>query len=142
MLCARRDATVPDQWPSAWLEAIAMSGHAFDKPKNIVPFAPSPKEPGWDGSDSLDKSGHQVFALLQQAADVAKENSERAMSLAHRLSIQLRVAEDRIRTLEADLEQFQDRALRAENWLLRIQKEIEDRFLEDPAQPGQQPTRR
>jgi hypothetical protein len=44
--------------------------------------------------------------------------------------LQLRAAEDRIKELEADLHHFQERAIRAENWLRRISQEIENRFFE------------
>src|SRR5882724_6101171 len=107
---------------------------AREPEEKIVPFAPSPK-PARSDADPLDRSGHSVVALLQEAAEVAKENCERAMSVAHRLSMQLRVAEDRIKRLEAENAVFQDRAHRAEDWLARIHKEIEHRFFDRKAPP-------
>src|SRR5262249_23522083 len=50
------------------------------------------------------------------------ENCDRAMKLAHKLSMQLRAAEERISQLEAEVELFRDRAARAEGWLQTIQK--------------------
>ena len=60
------------------------------------------------------------MGLLQHAAIIAKENCGRALGVAHGLSLQLREAEDRIRELEGDVHHFQERAIRAENWLRRI----------------------
>ena len=66
--------------------------------------------------------------MLQEAVDVAKENCDRALELAHKLSLQLRGAEDRIAQLEGDCRHYQERAARAEKWMHRIHSEIEDRF--------------
>jgi hypothetical protein len=47
----------------------------------------------------------------------------------HKLSMQLRAAEDRINQLEAEVELLRDRAVRAERWLQIIQKEIEEKLI-------------
>jgi chromosome segregation ATPase len=47
----------------------------------------------------------------------------------HRLSLQLRAAEDRIAELQAELERTQSRAVRAEQWLEAIKGEIEDKLI-------------
>ncbi len=107
-----------------------MSQRGVESPENVVPFAPGWKEGPREDGDQLERSGHAIISLLQQAAEVAKENSDRALDVAHKLSIQLRAAEDRIRQLEAELKHFEDRAVRAEKWLYRIYKEIEDRFFD------------
>jgi hypothetical protein len=51
----------------------------------------------------------------------------------------LRAAEDRAKQLEAEVRHYQDRAFRAEKWLLRVYKEIEDKFFSQnaAANPGQ-----
>ena len=49
------------------------------------------------------------------------------MTVAHRLSLELRTAEDRIRELEGEVEP--SRATRAEQWLGTIKKEIEDTLI-------------
>jgi hypothetical protein len=103
--------------------------------KKIVPFAPASREPDPNAMDTLDDAGRTVMGLLQHAATTAKENCGRALGVAHGLSLQLREAEDRIRQLEAELHHFQERAIRAENWLRRISKEIENRFFE-PKEPA------
>jgi hypothetical protein len=43
--------------------------------------------------------------------------------------MQLRTAEDRISQLEAEVELFRDRAVRAERWLQTIQNEIEEKLI-------------
>jgi hypothetical protein len=77
-----------------------------------------------------DDSGRTIIAMLQKAADMAKEDCARAMDLAHKLSFQLRAAEERARDLEAEAAHFRDRAARAEAWLMRIHKEIEQTFFQ------------
>jgi hypothetical protein len=98
--------------------------------ETVVPFAPARVEKFSNDHDPLDKAGQSIMGLLQQAATTAKENCGHALRVAHGLSVQLRAAEDQIKALEADLQHFQDRALRAENWLQRISREIETRFFE------------
>jgi outer membrane murein-binding lipoprotein Lpp len=79
--------------------------------------------------DSIDQSGYAVIALLKEAASVSKENIDRAMTVAHKLSMELRAAEDRISQLEAEIEPLGSRAARAEQWLEVIKKEIEDKLI-------------
>ena len=104
-----------------------MSERAPDA-KKIIPFAPN-REPR-DDSDPTDRSGQAIIALLQQAAETANANCDRAMDLAHKLSMQLRAAEERIQELETDVRHYHDRAQRAEKWLARIYKDIEEKFFE------------
>jgi predicted nucleic acid-binding Zn-ribbon protein len=51
------------------------------------------------------------------------------MKLAHKLSMQLRAAEERINQLEGEIQFFRERAARAERWLQTIQKEIEEKLI-------------
>jgi hypothetical protein len=76
-----------------------------------------------------EEAGEAIIAKIQQAADLSNENCDRAMKLAHKLSMQLRAAEDRINQLEAEVELLRDRAVRAELWLQTIQKEIEEKLI-------------
>src|ERR1700730_18560776 len=101
-----------------------MSAHAPDKPATIVPFAPMSKGQA-EGHIVVDDSGRAIVALLQKAAEMAKDDCARAMDLAHKLSFQLRVAEETARKLKEGIEHFRDRATRAEAWLLRIHDEVE-----------------
>ena len=87
-----------------------MSANAFDKP--IIPFAPTQKAQA--GANQIaDDSGNTILALLQKAADLAKEDCARAMDVAHKLSYQIRTTEERAREAEAEAAHFRDRATRA-----------------------------
>jgi hypothetical protein len=105
--------------------------------ENVVPFPPIPRDSFPQDGDALDNSGRTILELLQRAANAAKDRCGRALGVAHGLSVQLRAAEDRIKDLEAELSHYQNRALRAENWLRRIAREIEKKFLDasEPAHP-------
>ena len=59
----------------------------------------------------------------------SNENVDRAMALAHKLSMELRAAEDRTNQLQAEVELWRDRAARAEQWLRTIEQEIEVKLL-------------
>jgi hypothetical protein len=107
-----------------------MSAPRQNQSENIVPFAPTWRDSHPNDADALDSAGQSILGLLQQAATTAKENCGHALRVAHGLSVQLRAAEDKIKALEAELQHFQDRALRAENWLQRISREIENRFFD------------
>jgi hypothetical protein len=111
------------------------------KPKDGSPFAPRPKEVRSDG-DPVDRSGHAIVALLQQAAETANANCDRAMDLAHKLSMQLRAAEERVRELELEMRHYHDRAQRAEQWLVRIYDDIEQKFFATKASQAAAPQSR
>jgi len=108
--------------------------------KKVIPFAPNKsfrnegqdevREETGDQGDPMDRSGQAIISLLQQAADTAASNCDRAMELAHKLSMQLRAAEERIRELQSDVSHYHDRAQRAEKWLARIYKDIEEKFFD------------
>jgi uncharacterized protein YlxW (UPF0749 family) len=90
----------------------------------------------------VEEAGQAIIAKIQKAADLSNENCDRAMALAHKLSMQLRAAEDRINQLQAEVELFRDRAARAERWLQTIQKEIEERLIAPRSASGEsQPVR-
>ena len=96
----------------------------------VVLLPPAPKEAPSSSRDTLDNAGQTIIGLLQQAAQVAKENCQHAVGIAQKLALQLRAAEDRIKRLEADVKHHQERADRAERWLQRISQEIEQKLLE------------
>ena len=79
---------------------------------------------------SMDESGRTIVAMLQKAADMANEDCAKAMDLAHRLSFQLRTAEERATDLEGQMKHYRDRATVAEAWLLRIHDEVEQKFFQ------------
>jgi hypothetical protein len=96
-----------------------------DASETVVPFA---RNAAPLNDDPLDSAGRSILGLLQRAATVAEETSQHALGVAHKLSVQLRAAEDRIRDLEADVRHYRERADRAEKWLYKISLEIEERF--------------
>jgi hypothetical protein len=105
-----------------------MSQYAPEKPRNIVPFEGSTKEAN---ALDVDRCGEATVSLLQQAAQAAHANEERAAGIARKLSAQLKATEDRVAQLEAELQHAENRAVRAEKWLLHISQEIEDKFFQN-----------
>ena len=68
------------------------------------------------------------MGLLNRAANAAETNYRQAIETTHKLSAQLRAAEDRMRELEAKVRHHEDRADRAERWLHHVSVEIEAKF--------------
>jgi len=77
------------------MELVAMSEHHADIPEQVLKFVP--KE--WPNSygAQVEEVGQAIVTKIQRAADLSNENCDRALALAHKLSMQLRTAEDRIR---------------------------------------------
>jgi hypothetical protein len=98
----------------------------MDKPSSEV-VRVAPKARG--EIEPIDQAGHALIGLLKEAANISKENLERGMTVAHRLSLELRSAQDRIKELESEVERFESRAMRAEQWLGAIKKEIEETLI-------------
>jgi hypothetical protein len=108
---------------------------------SVLAFAPKKEQ---QNTIVADDTGHSVIALLQRAADMAKSECDRATALAHKLSFQIRAAEERAgefeadaraaeeraRMFEAEANHFRERAARAEEWLSLIQSEIEHTFFQ------------
>jgi hypothetical protein len=113
-----------------------MKESGADPTETVIPF---PNE-----DDSLDRTGQTILGLLQRAAGAAEKNSQHAMGIAHKLSLELRAAEDHIKKLETDLRHYKDRSDRAEGWLRQISLQIEKRFfastepqgVQEPARPS------
>jgi hypothetical protein len=125
---------------SWFAESAAMDENRADTPEQVIEFAPKggPRSHG----TLVEEAGEAIIAKIQKAADLSNENCDRAMKLAHKLSMQLRAAEDRINQLQAEVELFRDRAARAERWLQTIQKEIEERLIAPRSASGEsQPVR-
>jgi hypothetical protein len=100
-----------------------------EAPQAAIPYAPSRKSTArTDAGDSVEIAGQTIVELLNQAVEAANANTKHALDVAHKLSRQLRVAEERITDLEADLRHYKDRADRAEKWLNYISSEIEQKF--------------
>ena len=94
----------------------------------VVSLAPNKGRP--DATMVADDSGRAIIAMLQEAADMAKNDCARAMDLAHKLTLQLRAAEERALELEAEAAHFRDRATHVEDWLVRIHREVEQTFFQ------------
>ena len=112
---------------SQW--GIGMSVQGSD---SVIPFAPAARSSGANDADQLDTAGQTILRLLHKAAGVAEANSQHALDMAQKLSHQLRAAEDRIAELEADVQTYQERADRAEQWLHKIYTDVEERFIRQP----------
>jgi chromosome segregation ATPase len=98
----------------------------MNKPsREVMTLAPKPR----GEIEPIDQAGHALIGLLKEAANSSKENVERAMTVAHRLSLELRSAKDRIKELETEVERLEGRATRAEQWLGAIKKEIEETLI-------------
>jgi hypothetical protein len=134
-----------------------MGEHAPEKSESVIPFAPAPKA-GPEGNLVAEDAGRAIVAMLQKAADMAKEDCARAMDVAHKLSFEIRAVEERAREAEveaahfrdrtsraeaeavhfrdratraeAEAAHFRDRTTRAEDWLLRIHNEVEQTFFQ------------
>ena len=117
-----RHAHLAAEWlrtPFGWMGSV-MNESGSDTTETVVPFP--------NGDDPLDRTGQTILSLLQRAAGIAEKNSQHAMGVAHKLSLELRAAEDHIKKLETELRYYQDRSDRAEQWLRHISMQIEKRF--------------
>jgi hypothetical protein len=93
------------------------------------------------GTDKIEHAGESIVRLIREAANVASSQAKQALDVAHKLSLQLRDAQARIAELEDAVSRAQDRARKAEEWMVKISSEIENQFLEQvttPKQAGQQ----
>ena len=104
-----------------------MNQRETDTSEQVLKFAP--KEKGTNRAAQLDDAGQAIVAKIRTAADLVKEDCDRAMSLAHKLSMELRAAENRTQQMAREVEHWQERAARAEQWLRTIQQEIEEKLL-------------
>ena len=100
--------------------ACDMSEQALHSP-SVVAFP--------NKEDELDKAGQAACDLVHQAASTAEQKTQHVLAVAHKISLQLRAAEDRVASLEAEVKHYRVRADRAEKWLHRIALEIQNTFL-------------
>jgi hypothetical protein len=107
---------------------IPLRGSPLDQADTVIPFGPTAATSVPDAADLLDSAGNTILSMLGRAAGMAEEKSKHALDTAHKLSIQLQAAEDRIKDLEADVRHHEARADRAEKWLYQISVEIEEKF--------------
>ena len=99
--------------------------------EDVIPYAPSRKSVATptDAGDPVESAGQTILGLLNQAAEAANANTKHALDVAQKISRELRVAKERIATLEADVRDYKERAESAEEWLKHIASEIEQKFL-------------
>lgn len=116
----------------------------MSSPDNVLPLARGPRDQEHDQVPTADRSGPAIMNLLQQAADVARRNEERAKAMAQRLAEELKVAERRIQELEEHARHCQERAEQAEQWLMHIGDEIQSKLIgaRAAAAPASERTRR
>ena len=96
-------------------------------PKAVVPFGPKLNGKS-EAGDELDRAGQAILGVLRQAVGASEAKYQQAVETTHKLSAQLRSAEDRIKELEARVRHHEVRAERAEEWLYQISVEIEQKF--------------
>src|SRR5271154_3047099 len=109
-----------------------LRGDAYES-ESVISFAPAAKNAAPpDSADQLDNAGQTILRLLHKAAGVAEANSQHALEMAQKLSHKLRAAEDRIAELEAEVQLYQEKADRAEQWLHKVYTEIDERFIRQP----------
>jgi hypothetical protein len=104
-----------------------MSEKSADTLEQVIKFAPKGRPSPYD--TPVEEAGQAIVAKIQKAAELANEDYDRAMRVAHKPFNALRAAEDQINQLQAENELFRDRATRAERWLQTIQKEIEEKLI-------------
>jgi hypothetical protein len=63
--------------------------------------------------DPLDDAGRLLLGLVHQAGSAARDTTEKAFAAARKLTIQIGVAEGRIKALEEDVRRYREAALRA-----------------------------
>src|SRR5262245_64209632 len=70
------------------MESVAMSEHGVDTPERVLKFVP--KE--WPNSygAQVEEVGQAIVAKIQRAEDLSNKKYDRAMELAHNLTMQLR----------------------------------------------------
>ena len=72
--------------------------------------------------------GKLFLSALDRAAGAVEAKYLQAVEKTHKVSAQLRAAEDQIRELEGKARYQQNRADRAEKWLYQISVELEQKF--------------
>jgi predicted nucleic acid-binding Zn-ribbon protein len=78
----------------------------------------------------VQRAGQAIISALHQAADITKRNEERAKARATALEQELRIAERRIASLQAELHELSYRAEQAEEWLGRVSQEVKTSLLD------------
>jgi len=81
-------------------------------------------------TDQLDAAGHSILRLIGKAVGITEEYTQDVVKAAEKVARELHAARDRIADLEEELLVHRDRADRAEQWLDKIYKEIDEKFVQ------------
>jgi hypothetical protein len=81
-------------------------------------------------TDQLDAAGHSILRLIGKAVGITEEYTQDVVKAAEKVARELHAARDRIAELEEELLVHRDRADRAEQWLDKIYKEIDEKFVQ------------
>jgi predicted ribosome quality control (RQC) complex YloA/Tae2 family protein len=84
----------------------------------------------------------KLYSSYCRGPPVREANSRQALETAQKLSNQLRIAEDRIAELEAEIQHYREKSERAEEWLGKISMEIADRLIKEPVEMRPQMSQR
>jgi predicted nucleic acid-binding Zn-ribbon protein len=85
---------------------------------------------GRNSPSDVERAATNIVFLLQQAADVARRNEDRAKAQAHHYYQRLQTAEAEIKALEGELQRAEQRAVDAEQWIQRIFHSVKETLLE------------
>ena len=92
----------------------------------VIP--PSSTDKG--NTEKLDAAGHSILQLIGKAAGITEEYTQDVVKAAEKVARELRAARDRIAELEEELLAHRDQADRAQQWLDKIYKEIDEQFVQ------------
>jgi hypothetical protein len=81
-------------------------------------------------TDKLDAAGHSILQLIGKAAGITEGYTQDVVKAAEKVAHELRAARNCITQLEDELAASNDRADRAEQWLDKIYKEIDEQFVQ------------
>ena len=92
----------------------------------LIPLSSTDK----GNTDKLDAAGHSILRLIGKAVEITEEYTRDVVKAAEKVAHELHAARDRIAELEEELLAHRDRADRAEQWLDKIYKEIDEKFVQ------------
>jgi len=88
------------------------------------------------GLPPAERSGPAIIDLLQQAADSTRRSEERAKAASLKLTDDVRRLEQQNAALQTRVSELQERATRAEQWLMHIYEQIHAQFIQPAAPPA------
>src|SRR6266545_4468660 len=80
-----------------------MSESGADAPEQVVKFEPKRQPRSYDAP--VEEAGQAIVAKIRRASELANETCDRAMKLAHKLSLELRAAEGWLQTIYKEIEE-------------------------------------